>query len=117
MTDTFCTCEFESTHEAFEAYHWGYACCQRCDEKFTKELLAKVEHLGNELDKQENLVNHPAHYQSEKFEVIDIIEEFNLSFCLGNVIKYILRAGKKGNKKQDLEKARWYLSRQIDNMD
>lgn len=57
-------------------------------------------------------VNHPSHYQGKKFESIDIIEDFDLGFHLGNAIKYILRAGKKGNKVQDLKKAIWYLERE-----
>lgn len=59
-------------------------------------------------------VNSPAHYKSCTMEVIDIIEEFNLNFNLGNVIKYILRAEKKGNLKIDLKKAQWYLKREIE---
>ena len=35
------------------------------------------------------------HYKGKKFEVIDIIDDYNLNFNLGNVIKYVLRAGKK----------------------
>jgi len=58
--------------------------------------------------------NHPSHYQGQKYEVIDIIEDFELNFCLGNAIKYILRAGKKGDKKEDLRKAIWYLTREIE---
>lgn len=58
-------------------------------------------------------VNHPAHYQSNGIEVIDIIESFDLNFNLGNTVKYVLRAGKKGNKKEDLEKAVWYLKREL----
>lgn len=46
---------------------------------------------------------------------IDVIEAFDLGFCLGNSVKYICRAGKKGAKKQDLEKALWYLKREIEN--
>lgn len=61
-----------------------------------------------------DLVNHPPHYQGKKFESIDIIEDFDLNFCLGNAIKYILRCDKKGSKKQDLEKAIWYLKREIE---
>lgn len=57
-------------------------------------------------------VNHPDHYQSDKMEVIDVIEAFNLGFCLGNVIKYVLRATRK-NGIEDLKKARWYLDREI----
>lgn len=58
-------------------------------------------------------VNHPAHYQGNGIEVIDIIESFDLNFNLGNTVKYVLRAGKKGNKKEDLEKAVWYLKREL----
>jgi len=59
-------------------------------------------------------VNHPKHYQGNKFEVIEIIEDFNLDFDLGNAIKYILRCGKKGNLVQDLKKAIWYLQRRVE---
>lgn len=62
----------------------------------------------------ENLINHPVHYQSDGIEVIDIIDNFNLNFNLGNSIKYILRAEKKGNKKQDLEKAIWYINHELE---
>jgi translation initiation factor 2B subunit (eIF-2B alpha/beta/delta family) len=59
------------------------------------------------------LVNHPEHYQAHGLEVIEVIEAFNLNFSLGNAIKYILRAEKKANKKQDLEKALWYLKHEL----
>jgi hypothetical protein len=60
-------------------------------------------------------VNQPPHYKGKGgIESIDVIESFELNFNLGNVIKYILRADKKGNKKQDLEKAQWYLKREIE---
>jgi hypothetical protein len=62
------------------------------------------------------MVNHPDHYQGNKMEVIDIIEDYELGFHLGNAIKYILRADKKGNKKQDLNKALWYINREISNL-
>lgn len=58
-------------------------------------------------------INHPDHYNKGDIEVIDVIEDWNLGFHLGNAIKYIARAEYKGNPKQDLEKARWYLDRQI----
>lgn len=58
-------------------------------------------------------VNHPNHYQGKTFEVIDIIEDYELNFNLGNAIKYILRCDKKENKIQDIEKAIWYLQREI----
>ena len=59
-----------------------------------------------------DLVNHPPHYKGKRFESIDIIEDFDLGFNLGNAIKYILRADRKGNKAQDLRKAIWYLERE-----
>ena len=61
------------------------------------------------------LVNHPDHYGGENnvYEVINIIESYDLNFSLGNTIKYTLRAGKKLNRVEDLEKARWYLDREI----
>lgn len=58
-------------------------------------------------------INHPYHYQGNGLESIQVIEAFELGFCLGNVVKYILRAGKKGNRLEDLKKASWYLEREI----
>lgn len=61
-------------------------------------------------------VSNPPHYTegwSNDAEVIDLTE--NLSFCAGNVVKYVCRAGRKDPDKhvEDLEKARWYLDREI----
>lgn len=61
---------------------------------------------------KEELVHHPKHYQGKRFQSIDVIEDFELNFHLGNAIKYILRAGKKDDKVQDLKKAIWYLERE-----
>lgn len=67
-------------------------------------------------EKEENAVNHPSHYGGEDnpYEAIKIIEAHDLGFHLGNVVKYVLRAGKKGEMLQDLEKALWYLNRKIE---
>lgn len=46
-------------------------------------------------------------------DCIDIIESLNLGFSLGNAMKYIWRAGKKGDPIKDLEKAAWYIEREI----
>ena len=59
-------------------------------------------------------VNHPAHYKVGGIETIDFIEAKQLNYNLGNVVKYITRADLKGAKKQDLEKAMWYLRREIE---
>ena len=58
-------------------------------------------------------VNHPDHYKIGGIETIDFIEAKQLSYNLGNVIKYITRSEHKGNYEQDLLKARWYLNREI----
>ena len=62
-----------------------------------------------------DLVNHPEHYKAGGIETIDFIESKDLNYRLGNVVKYISRAGKKDSDPvQDLEKAAWYLKREID---
>ena len=62
-------------------------------------------------------VNHPQHYQG-KIEVLDFIEAWDLNFHLGNVVKYVCRAGRKDeNKKiEDLEKAEFYIRRYIETL-
>jgi len=62
-------------------------------------------------------VHNPSHYKSGEIEVIDVIEAFELGFRLANVIKYVLRAGRKGDALEDLEKAAWYLDREIDKLE
>lgn len=64
------------------------------------------------------LVNHPKHYGGEDspYEAIKVIEAWDLGFNLGNTVKYIARAGKKDDIIQELEKARWYLNREIENL-
>ena len=57
-------------------------------------------------------IDHPQHY-NQGIEPIDIIESWELNFSLGNAIKYILRAPYKNNELEDLEKAKWYLEREI----
>jgi transposase len=60
-------------------------------------------------------VNHPPHYTAGGIETIDFIEAKDFNYRLGNVIKYVSRAGKKvdGDPITDLEKAKWYLDREI----
>jgi hypothetical protein len=63
-------------------------------------------------------VNHPVHYggKDNPYEAIKVIEAWGLDFHLGNTLKYISRAGKKGDPKQDLDKALWYLKRAIERL-
>ena len=68
-----------------------------------------------------DVINHPQHYTLGKIEVIDYIEDKGLNINLGNVVKYVARAGhKKSSGKsidakalEDLKKAQWYLNREI----
>lgn len=65
-------------------------------------------------------VNHPAHYMKGKIECIDIIEEMVAdkqgveAVCVGNAVKYMYRAGLKGDKLEDYKKAAWYINRVIE---
>jgi hypothetical protein len=76
------------------------------------DLVSEFDRNWADKYKLEN-INHPAHYNQGKFEVIDVIEDWGLGFCLGNAVKYIARAGKKDPLayKEDLKKAIWYLER------
>ena len=62
-------------------------------------------------------INHPKHYTASAIESIEVIEAWGLGFCLGNVVKYICRAGLKGSKIEDLKKAQWYLNREIERLE
>jgi hypothetical protein len=77
----------------------------------TREGIIIVD--GDKLKKE--LVDHPTHYggKDNPYEAIKVIEAWDLGFCLGNTIKYIARCGKKDNEVQELEKALWYLKREI----
>ena len=60
-------------------------------------------------------VDHPEHYGGgdNPYEAIKVIEAWDLGFSLGNAVKYIARAGKKKDRREDLEKALWYLNREL----
>jgi hypothetical protein len=82
-------------------------------------LLESVRKMKTTLDALDKIkdrpdpVNHPPHYKTGGVETIDFIEAKDLNYRLGNVVKYVTRAGKKGNPIEDLKKARWYLDREI----
>lgn len=64
----------------------------------------------------EERVDHPAHYNDVPgIECIDVVEHF--TFNRGNAIKYLWRAGAKGDVLEDLKKARWYVTREINNLE
>jgi len=68
-------------------------------------------------DDDNDMVIHPTHYggKDNPYEAIKVIEAWEAGFNLGNTLKYISRAGKKDNTIQDLEKALFYLDREIQN--
>jgi hypothetical protein len=82
-------------------------------------LLESVRKMKTTLDALDKIkdrpdpVNHPPHYKAGGVETIDFIEAKDLNYRLGNVVKYVTRAGKKGDPIEDLKKARWYLDREI----
>ena len=92
--------EFEKVYETDDTY---------AHIKWTDEEPTSVATLS-----KTETVNHPDHYQGNEYEAIDIIEDYNLNFHLGNVIKYVLRADKKNNRVEDLKKAAWYLKRELE---
>lgn len=73
--------------------------------------------ISTALNSPDAAVHHPPHYGGENnpYEAIKVIEAWGLGFNLGNTIKYISRAERKGTPLQDLEKAAWYLNREIEN--
>jgi Protein of unknwon function (DUF3310) len=70
------------------------------------------------MNKPKETIHHPPHYGGDTiYEAIKVIEAWGLGFCLGNAVKYICRAGQKGSRLEDLKKAHWYLTREIQNME
>ena len=68
------------------------------------------------MDTNTDKVNHPAYYggKDNPYEAIKVIDAWHLDFCLGNAVKYIARCDHKGSSIEDLEKAAWYLQREIE---
>lgn len=69
------------------------------------------------VEEQQDNVNHPSHYTCHPsgIEPIEITE--HMGFCLGNVIKYVMRAPYKGREIEDLKKAQFYLDREIERLE
>ena len=88
--------------------------CPNCHEGTIIYPIIQIDRLDGG---GQDLVNHPSHYgkEGDPYETINVIEAWDLDFCLGNAIKYISRAGKKDKSKEieDLEKAIWYIQRRI----
>ena len=80
---------------------------------YIKEPDTVVELEEDYYDGSEDYVNQPKHYTKGKFEVIEVIEDWDLNFRLANAVKYIARHEHKGKPLEDLKKALWYLQREI----
>lgn len=115
-------CGVTFTHKKEKAQGRWPKYCPECLPKYSKvpkkkeEVVQTIEEEVTQtvaLPKKEDVINHPSHYTRGNIEVIDFIEDQQLPYHLGNVIKYIARAGHKGDKLEDLKKARWYLDRYI----
>lgn len=81
------------------------------------EFLGDIQsqRLKKKTDGKNDVIEHPAHY-TQGIECMDYIESHRLNYARGNIIKYVTRAGLKDASKEveDLEKARWYLDREIE---
>jgi hypothetical protein len=98
---------------------YTYALMSKARKEIENEELAEALINGGptaEELKGIDLVNHPPHYTQGGIETIDFIEAKQLGYNLGNVVKYITRSAHKGARRQDLEKAQWYLTREIANL-
>jgi len=83
-----------------------------------KKVFVQPDHLDKAIaliKTQTDNVNHPPHYKTGGIETIDFIEAKDLNYRLGNVVKYVSRAGRKNSDPvEDLQKAAWYLQREIE---
>lgn len=84
---------------------------------FVRSIVYKEEKPKQDPKNEPDLVNHPSHYETGKFECIEVMEEalgrdVVKGFCIGNAFKYLYRANRK-NGLEDLKKAQWYLNRVI----
>lgn len=79
------------------------------------EILHSRPNTPESKPEQSDMVDHPDHYsKGRKYEPIEVIEDWNLGFHIGNALKYISRVGRKDDAIQDIDKAIWYLQRAID---
>jgi len=95
-------------------YQFVYVTKRAMDRKVTKRPIMNPPIQIEMFEPKSDPVNHPAHYKVGGIETIDFIEAKRLNYNMGNAVKYITRADHKGSRKQDLEKAIWYLKRELD---
>lgn len=130
--------EADENKERFLVLGWQVEPCM-CEkvESITLEETSKLERTVREVEnpnveyvsadlesiepeeKGTGTVNHPQHYNVGSIETIDVIEGlgWGQGFNLGNALKYLMRCEHKGKKKEDLEKAMWYIKRELENIE
>lgn len=83
-----------------------------------KDYMSKSEEVGMGLrpiwKPKADMVTNPAHYTHSKYQTWDVITAWGLGYNLGCVVKYLSRADHKGNRLEDLKKAKAYLDREIE---
>lgn len=92
------------------------------EDMMTDERHEEIVKVFNELEtgemfQESDPVHNPSHYNQGDMEVIDVIDNYvpdPYGYYMGNVMKYLMRHLAKGKPKQDLEKARWYLNKMIE---
>jgi hypothetical protein len=96
-------------------YQIAYMCKKEMEKRLKWQLseMISVPEAITMVEPQPDPVNHPAHYKVGGIETIDFIEAKKLNYNMGNAVKYISRADHKGNRLQDLEKAKWYIDREL----
>lgn len=110
-----------------QVWNWSENVLELIEEKKTVNTKIEEGNKVNESDLKDSeiskevkddVVNHPSHYTDGNIEVMDFIEDKQLNFARGNVIKYVSRAGKKDPNKEleDLLKSMWYLNREIERL-
>jgi hypothetical protein len=88
----------------------------KLDKALTMSKSPAVLYMSSSKKETKDNVNSPSHYVTGGIETIDYIEAKSLNYNLGNVVKYVSRSDYKGKKLEDLKKAQWYLSREINNL-
>lgn len=84
----------------------------------TSASWSLIEHTyGPLVEAEDDPVDHPQHYRSHPSGVECITVTEHLNFCIGNAVKYLWRAGLKGDAIEDLRKARWYVDREISRLE
>lgn len=111
--------EVTRTHKAIDAAvqrEKELAPVRAQDKQLSDASRAALEFLENNIAKSIDVVNNPPHYKTGGIDTLDFIEAKDLNFRLANVVKYVVRCGKKTNSDpiQDLEKAAFYLKREIE---